>query len=370
VTSINWSSIKPGNIICIAGGNYGTMNIQSSGTANARIYIQRATAGDSACGSTSVGWSSVYDSQPILVGINVTGSGGSYVTVDGKIPYTGIQIHNSSMSGDTYLVLDDNGANYFEIVNVDMAGAPTCDTSYPVGHDYYSFYANYGGTATGLHIAYSALHNNTTAILLLGQSNALIEHNKLHTICISNILQVHPNVFEGYTRTSNITFRYNEIYDWQNEGIMLRPDSSVGPNGTYYIYGNLWHDGWAVARIIESQHGSNGPVYLYDNTFVNIPSGIALSNNGVWDSSSSAQNNLFYNVPSGGFSTGNDSNNLLAPLSSAFVNYSNHDYHIVGTTASGYPSNAGVNLGSPYNLDLDGKARPTNGAWDIGAYQY
>ncbi len=33
------------------------------------------------------------------------------------------------------------------------------------------------------------------------------------------------------------------------------------------------------------------------------------------------------------------------------------------------PVNAGANLGSPYNVDIDGKTRGADGAWDIGAYE-
>ena len=38
--------------------------------------------------------------------------------------------------------------------------------------------------------------------------------------------------------------------------------------------------------------------------------------------------------------------------------------------AGSSPINAGTNLGSPFNVDMDGNIRGTDGAWDIGAYEY
>jgi len=53
--------------------------------------------------------------------------------------------------------------------------------------------------------------------------------------------------------------------------------------------------------------------------------------------------------------------------SNPFVGYTRFDYHL----APGSPAiHAGVTLGAPYNVDVDGNLRGAGSAWDIGAYEY
>jgi len=58
-----------------------------------------------------------------------------------------------------------------------------------------------------------------------------------------------------------------------------------------------------------------------------------------------------------------DINSGAAPFSADWV----RDLHLISGSA---PVNAGVNLGSPFNVDMDGNIRGADGGWDIGAYEY
>ena len=173
----------------------------------------------------------------------------------------------------------------------------------------------------------------------------------------------HPNV--GNIGGGTASFRYNEVVNWDTEGLMF-----LG-TGTWYIYGNIWHDPSTSSypRYLESQT-SNMLVYSYNNTLVNIPYGTVLtSNGGTWSSSSQGRNNIYWNTNGAGFSS-DDYDLSSASLSEAhgqskasnpFVNLAGQNYHLTAHT------NAGQTLGSLYNVDYDGNIRTT---WDRGAYEF
>ena len=94
--------------------------------------------------------------------------------------------------------------------------------------------------------------------------------------------------------------------------------------------------------------------------------------------SGTARNNLFYDCGAGSGVTGfpsHDSNwfrlsgtvtetNIQNGNADPFVNLAGDDYHLTSA------SNAGAVLVAPYNLDLDGHVRGTDGVWDRGAYEF
>src|SRR4029077_11001064 len=171
-------------------------------------------------------------------------------------------------------------------------------------------------------------------------------------------------------QSHNINFRYNNIYHWQIEGIMmLAPSGNPGVN--WYIYGNVWHDGYAspsYPRVLTCQDGAQGPIYFYNNTVVNCYEAVAVEQGGSWAGGSQGRNNIYYNIWGGGnpgqpatqtspteslgdddydFSDRPAGNNFghgahdIANGSNPFVGLGS-DYQLVSTIGSTYPRNQGV----------------------------
>ena len=104
-------------------------------------------------------------------------------------------------------------------------------------------------------------------------------------------------------------------------------------NVNWYIYGNVWHDAigentGGSARIVESQYNPNGPVYLYNNTFVGMIIGVNLANGGSWNSSNASTNNIYFQTGgSHGFGKGHDDYDLS--------DVANSETHGIGGVTSG-----------------------------------
>ena len=169
-----------------------------------------------------------------------------------------------------------------------------------------------------------------------------------------------------------MTWRYNEIYNHQVEGIMC----IFGGSAYWYIYGNVWHDGMTgVSRVLEAQDGVEGPFYFYNNTIANVVMAIRTANGGSYAAGSIGRNNIYWNSATGGGLPDNDydfANSATGDThgvnngSNPFVNSAAQNYHIVTTTSSTLPRGRGTPLSAPYNMDFDGNAFTT--PWDIGAY--
>jgi hypothetical protein len=263
------------------------------------------------------------------------------------------------------------------LLNLDIAGPATLNTQFTGEGRCFSTTT----AAEGLHVAYCRLHGDPTLILTGNQTDMVWEHNFLYDNVVGNPADWHPNLWNSVGSDYNCIFRYNEASNYMVEGIMFSTDSA---NTNWQIYGNFFHDGTPgqVSRILEAQSTAHGPVLLYNNTFVNLATGIRVANDGSWTNCQS-YNNLFIQAGDPlayGFGNGADDYLLadtLAPglhsislaLPSIFVDYADGNYNIVTNIGLGFPRNAGLNLGPPYNLDPNGNIRGADGAWDIGAFE-
>jgi hypothetical protein len=378
VTDISWSSVSPGDTIWISGGSYGSMTIGKSGNADTpagRIFIKRATV--SSHGSDT-GWSPSFDFLVTLSGMSWTVLNvGSYVTVDGQVD-AGILIPHGDGSGNTSVTFDRGNA-YVTLRNLDLAGPSDVHSHHHTGDDRSLDLTAWNGSSYDridhLLVQYVRFHGTCTAVWNMNTTNAVYEYNQIYNVFDDNGAVCHPDVFVT-SQSSNLTFRYNKIYNYEDEGIMFLN----GDNGTHYVYGNLWYAQTASnARIMESQKGTNGPVYFYNNTIDGISLGIRTANGGIWAAGSQTRNNIWWNTSCSGFSdsdydftstTSCTGANSIHSGSNPFTNLVGNDYTLTSVTGATYPRGKGVPLGAPYDVDPKGTPRGAGGSWDIGAYAY
>ena len=219
-------------------------------------------------------------------------------------------------------------------------------------------------------IQYANVHGACNNMVIYGAQNLVVEHSRFaDSNTTGDTSYCHPNVVNTGS-SNNVTWRYNEIVNWQVEGIML-----LSGSGTWNIYGNVWHDpmGGSYPRVIETQDGTEGPILFHNNTLANLYFVCANNGGGSWASGTEARNNISWNsggscgLPNEDYgysdqSLGESHGQGSAP--NPFVNLGAHDYHLAFHTASG------ASLPAPFNLDPDGVVRGSTGVWDRGAYQF
>ncbi|MGZ3806328.1 MAG: hypothetical protein ACXVB4_19100, partial [Pseudobdellovibrionaceae bacterium] len=125
----------------------------------------------------------------------------------------------------------------------------------------------------------------------------------------------------------------------------------------------------------------NTNISIYNNTFAKLSGGygphILFAHATLADTGIELKNNLYYNssfawqgvnVQNNEACGGGQACAGVSPqtglTSGIFTNYSGNDFHLASATAMG------VNLGSPFNLDMDNVVRGGDGVWDRGAYEY
>src|SRR5262249_30624764 len=128
--AIDWSKVGPDTTLCIAGGSYGGLTIDTSGTQAARVCIRRATAADPLCGASTAGFSPAYDAQVVFTGVSCPQGRCSYVTVDGRVPYAGIKVDDQTTTESYAVDLNHSNADEFHLYNVDVAGVATLSTDF------------------------------------------------------------------------------------------------------------------------------------------------------------------------------------------------------------------------------------------------
>jgi hypothetical protein len=392
---INWASVSPGDTIWLAGGSYThRLTIGASGSPQAPIHIKRVLSTDSVP-VAAAGWNAAYDAQVVITydanGIMWSSSAatglGSYVTIDGRVD-AGIQVvlpYNASepdWSAGCIWIGTPSVTN-ITLQHIDLKGE--CgSTACTRGNDTKVLHI-YNGSNPPAHLTvrHCRLHGSVDQIMMVGLNGGLFEYNKLYDNLTINSATYHPGTIACRICHDTIIYRYNEHYNLSAEGIML--GASSGDVGcTWKIYGNVDHHGSGSKRFVEVQYTSP-TVYAYNNTIVDqamgfrVPTGMG----GSLGPGSSIQNNILYNVTApfaegtDGFhdynavSGANPETHGVANLpSDAFIDYPNGNYRIAATVGTGYPRNQGTALGAEYNSDMDGNLRGSDGAWDMGAYEY
>jgi hypothetical protein len=388
---INWASILPGDTIWVAGGTYVSQLIpQASGTSGARINIMRVLSAD-VIPTTAAGWDSSFDSQVIInpsvptnpgiawnTGIDTTGS---YVTINGRIDTgasCGIQVNVADGSSGGAIKMD-TGNTGVVVQHVDIAG-PGGSTPFTYSSNLSALYAvvHAGrGTIIGPSFVNCRIHGAVNAALIGGVDSITLQYCKFYDVAVQNSATYHPNVLYTTGSTGNLIFSYNEVWNWDSEGIFLKNTSQ-----TWYIYENLFHDSVGAGRAVQADDTSH-TVFFYANTLVNVQFSYLgdASSGGVFTSNSQSRNNIYWNVPGApsgiadedyGYTDGNYllGSNATNGGNNPFVDYTAEDYRVISTVGPKYPCSVGAPLPAEYGPDFAGNPRPANPSpWDVGAFQ-
>jgi hypothetical protein len=143
-------------------------------------------------------------------------------------------------------------------------------------------------------------------------------------------------------------------------------DSGAAGGGTVQIYGNTLYNCGALSSSTDSGGVNNGggntalTMNLVDNLFVATSTGEAYVAQDSAAGLVTGNNNLF-------FGGGTAPAFLTASVSGdpKLMDAASADFHLLAGSAA-----IGKGVMIPAATDFDGNARPQNGSWDIGAYEY
>jgi hypothetical protein len=370
------ASLVRGDTYYVGAGTYNarTWNTPASGTSI--ITIKKAIVADH---GTATGWSDSYAAQATFtnrmdvetaywtfdgqVGDYTTGGIGSYGFKDqwSVGGFAGCGGTSGGTTGAGFLLCGNNvTVRYFDCSGYTGTG----DYNYPNQSKCIEAYGGNNWTVSHL-----AMHGCESCIQG-GQNNWLVEYSYIYN-SRSIAANFHNNVF-FLSGSNGGVFRYNQIWDYNAEGLFLTGSSS--PPTNIVAYGNTFSSDGTQSNYprgieLREDYSYSGELF-YNNTFYNLNDGAIndlTSESGNTCTSCQAINNLAVDT---GFSLGSgftDTNNISNTNISQFVSVtplSGANFHLTTNTA------AGTTLSTPYNTDSSGVTRGGPAAWSIGAYQY
>lgn len=379
-----------GNTYYVADGNYAgrTFNTPASGTS--AITIKKATIADH---GTDTGWNTTFgDGQAFFSGA-VTFTTSHWVW-DGQIRNTDWR------SGYGFKICCSDGMQFGIPFSVSVTNITVRYTEMQGSGDLTGTIFD-RGVRTGLGnsnitISRSYIHDfGETLIHVFRNANVLIEYTWLARNGATFGVHSEGIVFtEGVT---NVTVRHNVFEDIGSTAYIGTPTGghpgcSGSVNSNWYIYGNVFTGGAKTRSLspngilIVFDHQHTGDFVFSNNLIVGVDFGnVGNSVGGGGDGcmqSFTAQNNLFVGVGSGGLVSANvgspnvshnafwSSPNSISGAN-AFVTTGNPlgaNFSLTSTAAATMP--AGLALSTPYNIDLNGIDRGSDGKWDRGAVEF
>jgi len=429
LSSINWSSISPGDTIWLAGGSYGStgLSVGANGAANRPILIYRVLSTD-AVPVSAPGWSSSFDSTVDLGTGGIYLPNNAYVTIDGRVPYTLTQSNGGTSeglrnAGMTITVSGNGGAgisgpaggsgiglDHITLSNISITG-PYNNSGSSAGSDIDGI--NFAGPTQSGPVTNLLIHG----VSIRGTGNALrgyqwngvvIEYCYIADTTDTNTQ--HGDLQYSYSST-NVTMRYNYFNNSFPQGVYFQDSGMVN----FYFYGNVFYNSDNLLMCPSGTVGPFGPFYYYNNIFggnAGSDSMTSFDPNATFVPTCYVYNNIYWNCTNqahnakGGVVSDYNAYNYTSyngyppPLSqephsftftgSPFVNYPPYiqqlpnksmafgsigDFHWAsGTAAAAFQKG----LANPPNpaadpliaKDMDGNARASGGLWYIGPYQY
>ena len=371
-------NLERGHTYYIADGTYPGYTFDDPAIGTQWITIKKAIPSDH---GTNDGWptdNSFGDGQAVFGPMthNVEGGGG-YIKFDGRSPHVpyGFKFDfDEHQAGFNYL----RGGPHIEFYYVDFDGLPNSSGDHWYVDPPWTYAikvlpwgwtgSEYGYDDTsGMVVSHCALHGSGTIIQDSSSNNyPRVEYNDIYDargITINNVGD-HANIY--FSNSDHGIFRFNYIHNYNVEGLYF----TYGQED-WQVYGNVFVGVGINARGIEffekNQNGTgrNDNIKVYNNTFINLPSGAVRVMATTVNTNSEFKNNLMYNAPIGIENDGDVvfANNYQA-VPDDFVNFSGGNYRL------SKPTLAGTTLLPPYNIDPDNVTRGSDGVWDVGAYEY
>jgi hypothetical protein len=407
----NMGSLSAGDTVWLAGGSYTTgLIFTQSGSGSDYIYFKSVLPTDSVP-TSAAGWSASFACSTTKVHIAPVASSpldfqASYIYVDGRtnnILTTSIAQRRADALYFGVIAEYDNAADSFlgaarfnvggvhdcVVTNVELSGPATGTYATPNNFNYDGdnapvLFRGGSGIVTNITIAGCSLHSGVNLVWTGGTAHSITFDRCVFYDNSSSDGSLHANIMyrDGGT---NWTIRYCDFTGWQVEGIVMR---EVGNDtAAHYVYGNIFHDPasgsptcfWPNA----DSNVPQGPLFLYNNTFVNVTVTSGQADSWDFSASSESRNNIFWNSTlaansdfSGAsanydFSSGSTPGaNSISSGSLPFTDTNGYDFTIVSTISATYPRDKGVNLGSTYDEDNAGNTRGDDGTWDMGAFEF
>jgi len=386
------SNLVRGDTYYLADGSYGSYTFDDSVSGTTLITVKKATTEDH---GTATGWNSSYGDGQAIFKSWVFSS--DYYYIDGQtrnqnwqtgaIDQYGIRVKTRGI-----VVRFDNGAgvggDFITLRRVDMeAGGRDSGAGDDVIY----------GLNGSKYITFSecALHDSDRTIFLLRGSwqNLLVEYCYIARNASSPA--IHGEIL-SHVGSDYVTFRYNIIEDPEGTAVWasLNGGGSKSASNTaanWKIYGNVILHSESYKRegisgvIFAANDASNknwmDNLKFYNNTLINIK--------GLWSgicvqagSANEVMNNIWYNcvnAPMWSVTTGynwyyntpnsNDTNPTKQVCTSncnIFANLTTKDYTLNGNNLP----DAGYAFSTPFDEDMYGTVRGSNGLWDRGAFEF
>ena len=350
-----------GDVVYVADGTYNAVTFNVAESSTTRIYIKKATASDH---GIETGWLSAYGDGQSTISAPVQFDTG-YWTIDG-------QARNESdwFSGSAYGFQIANGGNYQDIVihasNITVqyvyvnaiVGVPEYDAgAYAIDTDGEACTPTY----TGLIFSRMFVNGGCNVWFLRSTNGAIVEYSASSNA--SSNAANHGEIVNLYFCADNAIVRYNKFKDAfiGSAGTALVAITDGGDGLQYY--GNVaWNFETGDAAIGFDGNASNNNL-IYNNTFADLGWGNAGLRFGT-GTGNVAYNNIWTDCSTVAFTAVTQSHNDTAFSSTGYVDYANADFRLATATT------AGTTLSSPYDVDMLGTTRGSDGTWDRGAYEF
>lgn len=389
----NWNNLRAwsatpvrGDTWLLVDGAYTgkTLSVAASGTT--LITIKKATVADH--GGISTGWSDTMGDGIATFSSRIV-FGSSYWLFDGvtgggwtsQESGHGFVVTETGASSSIIGIGNGTTANNITVSHTKLVGMQNANSNGGgAGNDGVSIHGD-----SNITLSYCWIFGAGRCPFFVAPVNLVVEYCNIGVFNYGSDAHAEIASIWGFGGTvGDVTFRYNLFTHVQSTGGIMW-DNSGNNSAVLRVYGNVFvkrpgSPSWNSANgVVGGWTGGGGEQFrnalVYNNDFIDTESGgDALSNFPNTASGNAARNNLFYSVDAVGggsiwatkthnhfISTTAIGTSTSTDTGDPFNDMANLDFTLAANTT------AGVDLGSPYNVDGLGRTRTT---WTRGAFEY